>query len=122
MSFDRAEILRSAHRAARERMTPSSSWRHGDRYDPEVIGWVPKFTYRECFAGALRSAWRDAKYAAEEAAYEASLPPIPADIAERIRELQAEAWAAPITMRGNDVHAALLAQARDLADAARGLI
>ena len=118
MIVDRAEILRSA----RERMTPSSSWRHGDRYDPEVVGWVPKFSYRECFANALRSAWRDAKVAAEEAAYEASLPPILDDVADRIRELQAEAWAAPITMRGNYVHTALLAQARDLADAARGLI
>ena len=122
MVFDRAEILRSAHRMTRERMTPSSSWRHGDRYDPEVCGWVPKFTYRKCFAGALRAAWRDAKYAAEEAAYEASLPPIPADIADRIRELQAEAWAERIDGPGNARHAALLAQARDLGDAARGLL
>lgn len=119
MTLDRAEILRSAHRAARARTAPSSSSRYGDRYDPETRGWVPKASYREIFASCLRSAWANAKFAAEEAAYEASLPPIPTDIAERIRELRAEAEFEPITMRGNDRYSALLTKARTLEEDAR---
>lgn len=40
--FDRAAILREAHAATRRRLAPSRSQRSGDRYDPELIAWVPK--------------------------------------------------------------------------------
>ena len=104
--FDRAAIFRSAHRHAREMRTWGSF----------------KGTYRQAFKIALREVWYAEKFCAEEAAYEATLPPIPADVAERARQLRAEAWGQRITSVGNEAYSALMDQARDLEHAARGFL
>ena len=103
MLFNRATILRNAHAQARRLLTYGC-----------YTG-----TYRQALAAGLILAWQGAKAEREEAEWQASQPPIPADVANRIRELRDEAWAAPITARGNELHAALLASARDLVDTAR---
>ena len=89
--FDRATILRNAHAQARRLLTYGC-----------FCG-----TYRQALAAGLTLSWQAAKAEREEAEWQASQPPIPADVADRIRQLQDEAWAAPITARGNELHAAL---------------
>ena len=120
--FDRAAILRQAHAAARARMAPSRTCRVGDRRNEQGAGYVPKHSYRVAFADALRWAWRDAKIIADEEAWQAAQPPLPADVADRIRELRDDAWHEPITGAGNARYSAILAQARDLEEAARAAL
>ena len=102
-AYDRASILRDAHAQARRLLTYGC-----------FCG-----TYRQALAAGLTLAWQAAKAEREEAEWLATQPPIPADVADRIRELRDEAWASPITARGNNLHAALIASARDLEEAAR---
>ena len=103
--FDRAAIFRSAHEHAKRE-----------------IRWAGfKGTYRQAFAISLRAVYYAEKQAAEEAAYQASLPPIPADIAERADRLRDAAWGQRITSTGNEAFSAFMAQARHLENAARGL-
>ena len=103
MQFNLSTILRDAHAQARRLLTYGC-----------FCG-----TYRQALAAGLTLSWQAAKAEREEAMWQATQPPIPADVADRIRELRDEAWASPITARGNELHAALLASARDLADTAR---
>ena len=103
-SFDGAAIFRSAHGHAR-RMLKWSSF---------------KGTYRQAFAIALREVWHAEKEAIVDAAYQATLPPVPSEIEERARELRAQAWGCRIDGPGNEMFSRLNMQARVLVDAARG--
>ncbi len=103
--FDRAAIFRSAHEHARRELRWSGF----------------KGTYRQAFAISLRAVYSAERDAIAEAAYQATLPPIPADIAERARELRAAAWGCRIDGPGNEMFSRLHMQARVLVDAARGL-
>lgn len=103
--FSRAHIFRSAHRHAREMRTWGSF----------------EGTYRQAFKIALREVWYAEKFCAEEAAYEATLPPVPPEIEQRARELRTAAWGCRIDGPGNEMHAKLMDEARDLIDNARGL-
>ena len=102
-AFDRASILRDAHQQARKLLT------HG----------CFRGTYRQALSAGLRMAWEDAKAEREEAEWQASQLPIPADVAHRAREMREAAWFEPITSAGNARYSAMLDQARDLEDAAR---
>ena len=102
-AFDRAEILRDAHAHVRDMR------RYGGFNG----------SYRAAFASALRLVWHAAKEAAADAAWEAAQAPIPAEVAERIADLRAEAWWQPFTTPGAARHRALMAEADDLAQAAR---
>ena len=104
--FDRAAIFRSAHEHARREL----KW----------AGF--KGTYRQAFAIALREVWYAEKEAIVDAAYQATLPPVPPEIEQRARELRAHAWGCRIDGPGNEMFSKLNAQARDLVDAARGLV
>ena len=103
--FDRAAIFRSAHEHARRELR-----------------WAGfKGTYRQAFAIALRAVYYAEKQAAEEAAYLATLPPVPPEIEERASQLRAQAWGCRIDGPGNEMFSALHLQARTLIDTARGL-
>ena len=105
MTYDRAAIFRSAHYHARRML----KW---SRFEG---------TYRQAFKIALREVWYAEKGAIEEAAYQATLPPVPPEIEERARELRAHAWGCRIDGPGNEMFSRLSLQARVLVDAARGL-
>ena len=103
--FDRAAILRSQ--------------RYGDRYDPELMAWVPKAGYRAIFAGRLRDAWHMARAVAAAAAHEASLPLVDEATLAAADAIRAAAWAEPISAVGNTRMAAAHLAASTLLEAAR---
>ncbi len=105
-TFDRATIFRDAHSQARRLLTYGCF----------------RGTYRQALAAGLRLAWQGAKAAREEAEWQAAQPQIPADVVERIAEMRADAWFEPITSAGNARYSAILAQARDIEDAARAAL
>ena len=105
MSLDRSAIFRSAHEHARRELR-----------------WAGfKGTYRQAFAISLRAVYYAEKQAAEEAAYLATLPPVPPEIEERASQLRAQAWGCRIDGLGNEMFSALHLEARTLIDTARGL-
>ena len=81
-----------------------------------------KGTYRQAFAISLRAVYSAEREAIAEAAYQATLPPVPADVADRARRLSAAAWGCRIDGSGNAMFSLLAMQARDLVDAARGFL
>ena len=101
--FSRSAILRDAHAQARK----MRKW-----------AGVPG-TYRQIFADCLRLAWRAAKAAAAEAAWEAALPPIPAAIEAEAAAMRADAWFEPITTMGTARMVAILSAADTLETGAR---
>ena len=101
--LNRSAILRDAHAQTRKMRTWTG---------------VPG-TYRQIFADCLRLAWRAAKAAAEEAAWEAALPPIPAEIEAEAAAMRADAWFEPITTTGTARMVAILSAADALEAAAR---
>ena len=106
MLFNRSAILADAHSQARRLLTYGCF----------------RGTYRQALAAGLRFAWQGAKAAREKAEWQAMQPQIPADVAERIAEMRADAWFEPITSVGNTRYSAILAQARDIEDAARAAL
>ena len=76
-------------------------------------------TYRQIFADCLRLSWRAAKAAAKEAAWEASLPPVPAEIEAEVAAIRTDAWFEPITSAGTARMLATLSAASALEAAAR---
>lgn len=101
--IDRSAILRRAHAATRERMQPRRYPGPGYKLDRARNGFCPTFTYAEAFRSELRKAWAEAKRDAAYAAADAARPStaVPADVAQRIANLDALAWASPITFGGN---------------------
>ena len=116
--LDRSAILRTAHSWARQAIR-QDSFRH-----IHARRWP---SYRAALADALRSAWRSAKaraareieLAALAAAEEIEAAAMPADVVERVTDLRRFAETMPITATGNRRYGALLAEANDLAAAAR---
>ena len=106
MHFNRSAILRDAHNQARKLLTCGCF----------------RGTYRQALSAGLRLAWYAAKEALAEAEWQASLPRIPVDVAERVAAMREAAWYEPINRTGNERYSAILAQARDLEDAARAAL
>lgn len=110
--FDLSAIMRTAHARAKARMTPSKSYRHGDRVDRALGMHVATCNYRQAFAAYLREAWHVEKSARASAAASAAGPVLTPAEAERISELEAAAYIQPINVQGNIRMRDLLAQAR----------
>ena len=108
--FNRSAILRAAHATAR--------WLRGQAIFPR--------SYASCLSEGLRSEWRKAKEAAAravvvaaEAEREAAVPPLSADVIRRVTDLRLFASVQSFTSSGTRQFHALLAEADDIARAAR---
>lgn len=100
--YDQAAILRDAHARAKARVAPRDYPGPQHVLDRKIGKFVPTFTYREAFAGALKTCWFEAKQAARNAelssAADAKITP---ENKAKIRELLSGSEGLPITPAGN---------------------
>ena len=100
--YDNAEILREAHRHAKALMAPRDIPGRHHVLDRKIAKFVPTFSYRQAFAGALIWCWQEAKQALRLAAVNARVEArITPENKMKIRELLAWQGRLPITESGN---------------------
>ena len=106
MLFNLSAILRTAHAAARSKIANNAAWR----------------SYREAFAVSLKAAWRDAKMEAAMRAVQAEdavAVALPAAIVRQAADLRILAGVQSFTFAGTARFRELMAEADDVAQAAR---